>query len=66
MVQLNESAFRSGARELSPSLMRPTIYRPSRPVVTRTERATTETKSDSAAVDRGQPSEGDSRGRPRH
>ena len=32
MVQLNESAFRSGARELSPFSLRPTVYRPSRPV----------------------------------
>jgi hypothetical protein len=31
MVQANESAMRSGARELGPSSLRPTVYRPSRP-----------------------------------
>ena len=31
MVQLNESALRSGACELAISSLRPTIYRPSRP-----------------------------------
>jgi len=31
MVQANESAMRSGARELGASSLRPTVYRPSRP-----------------------------------
>lgn len=34
MVQVNEAVVTSGARELTSSAMRPTIYRPSRPVVT--------------------------------
>ena len=35
MVQLNESVIRTGPSELDPSWLRPTIYRPSRPVTTR-------------------------------
>ncbi len=42
MVQLNESALRPGARELTVSALRPTIYRPSRPV----PRATTPASRD--------------------
>ena len=34
MVQVNESAMRSGVREYSPSSLRPTIYRPSGPAAT--------------------------------
>ena len=35
MVQLKENAVRSGAGELFVSSLRPTVYRPSRPVVAR-------------------------------
>jgi len=34
MLQANESALRSGAHLLAPASLRPTIYRPSRPVAT--------------------------------
>ena len=39
MAYGNESAMRSGAFELTPLSMRPTIYRPSRPVATRVSSA---------------------------
>ena len=51
MVQLNETAFWSGVRDPALSPMRPTIYRPSRPVATRTDGTTSE--KNSAVVDPG-------------
>jgi len=39
MVQVNENAMRSGAHELSPASLRPTIYRPSGPATTRVSSA---------------------------
>ena len=48
MVQLNESALRSGACELAISSLRPTIYRPSGP----TPRVTTPDPRDGDSVRR--------------